>query len=135
MDEAHASRCEVVQGIYIDEDNSKEWNSGDDPLRLRWMTYLVVLADAAEGVRDTIGFGYCLASSSGGTKRNHSVCPFEALYGRKYRSLVLWVEIGGSSLIGPELVQETTNKVVVIKEKLQAARDCQKSYAEQWDVR
>ncbi|GJW76998.1 hypothetical protein Tco_0138680 [Tanacetum coccineum] len=34
--------------------------------------------------------------------------PFEALYGRKCRSPVLWAEIGESSLIGPELVQETT---------------------------
>ncbi|GJS24841.1 reverse transcriptase domain-containing protein [Tanacetum coccineum] len=34
------------------------------------------------------------------------------------------------SLIGPELVQETTDKVVVIKERLQAARDRQKSYAD-----
>ncbi|GJU06778.1 hypothetical protein Tco_1123208 [Tanacetum coccineum] len=49
--------------------------------------------------------------------------PFEALYGRKYRSPVLWAEIRGSSLIGPDLVQETTDKVVVIREKLQAARD------------
>ncbi|GJU00491.1 reverse transcriptase domain-containing protein [Tanacetum coccineum] len=53
---------------------------------------------------------------------------FEALYGRKCRSPVLWAEIGEGSLIGPELVQETTNKVVVIKERLQAARDRQKSY-------
>ncbi|GKF71638.1 hypothetical protein Tco_0207752 [Tanacetum coccineum] len=35
-----------------------------------------------------------------------------------------------SSLVGPELVHETTDKVVVIKEKLKAARDRQKSYAE-----
>ncbi|GKD47950.1 putative reverse transcriptase domain-containing protein, partial [Tanacetum coccineum] len=54
--------------------------------------------------------------------------PFEALYGRKCRSPVLWVEIGESMLIGPELVQETTDKVVLIKEKLKAARDRQKSY-------
>ncbi|GJU20650.1 putative reverse transcriptase domain-containing protein [Tanacetum coccineum] len=56
--------------------------------------------------------------------------PFEALYGRKYRSPVLWAEIGESSLIGPEFVQETTDKVVLIKEKLKAARDRQKSYAD-----
>ncbi|GKB86352.1 putative reverse transcriptase domain-containing protein [Tanacetum coccineum] len=56
--------------------------------------------------------------------------PFEALYGRKCRSPVLWAEIGECSLIGPELVQETTDKVVVIKEKLKAARDHQKSYAD-----
>nr|GEW66177.1 putative reverse transcriptase domain-containing protein [Tanacetum cinerariifolium] len=46
--------------------------------------------------------------------------PFEALYGRKCRSPVLWAEIGESSLIGPELIQETTDKVVLIKEKLKA---------------
>ncbi|GJW39314.1 putative reverse transcriptase domain-containing protein [Tanacetum coccineum] len=56
--------------------------------------------------------------------------PFEALYGRKCRSPVLWAEIGESSLIGPELVQETTDKVVLIKEKLKAARERQKSYAD-----
>ncbi|GJZ65991.1 putative reverse transcriptase domain-containing protein [Tanacetum coccineum] len=56
--------------------------------------------------------------------------PFEALYGRKCRSPVLWAEIGEGSLIGPELVQETTDKVVAIKERLQAVRDRQKSYAD-----
>ncbi|GJW66759.1 putative reverse transcriptase domain-containing protein [Tanacetum coccineum] len=55
--------------------------------------------------------------------------PFEALYGRKCRSPVLWAEIGDSGLIGPELVQETTDKVVVIRDRLKAARDRQKSYA------
>ncbi|GJS25583.1 putative nucleotidyltransferase, ribonuclease H [Tanacetum coccineum] len=46
------------------------------------------------------------------------------------RSPVLWAEIGEGSLIGPELVLETTDKVVLIKEKLKAARDRQKSYAD-----
>nr|GEV05890.1 hypothetical protein [Tanacetum cinerariifolium] len=56
--------------------------------------------------------------------------PFEALYGRKCRSLVLWDEIGDSRLIRLELMQETTNKVVVIRDRLKAARDRQKSYAD-----
>ncbi|GJS55047.1 reverse transcriptase domain-containing protein [Tanacetum coccineum] len=56
--------------------------------------------------------------------------PFEALYGRKCRSPILWAEIGDSRLIGPELVQETTDKVVVIKDRLKGARDRQKSYAD-----
>nr|GEV50782.1 putative reverse transcriptase domain-containing protein [Tanacetum cinerariifolium] len=47
----------------------------------------------------------------------------------KCRSPVLWAEIREGRLIGPELVIETTNKVVLIKEKLKAARDSQKSYA------
>ncbi|GJU44903.1 putative reverse transcriptase domain-containing protein [Tanacetum coccineum] len=84
--------------------------------------------DAAERVRDAIGFEYCLTSSSGWT--NIRCTPFEALYGRKYRSPILWAESGKSSLIGPELVQETTDKVVLIKEKLKAARDRQKRCAD-----
>nr|GEV19416.1 hypothetical protein [Tanacetum cinerariifolium] len=37
--------------------------------------------------------------------------PFEALYGRKFRSPVMWAEIGEGLLIGPDLVQETTEKI------------------------
>nr|GEW63556.1 putative reverse transcriptase domain-containing protein [Tanacetum cinerariifolium] len=85
---------------------NKEWNSGDDQLRLGWMMYLMVLADAAESVRDAIGFECCLASSSEWTKDKES------------------------SLTGLELVQETTDKVVLVKEKPKAARDRQKSYVD-----
>ncbi|GJQ93445.1 putative reverse transcriptase domain-containing protein [Tanacetum coccineum] len=56
--------------------------------------------------------------------------PFKALYGRKCRSPVLWAEIGESRLIRPELVQEMTDKVVLIKEKLKVGRDHQKSHAD-----
>ncbi|GJT00443.1 putative reverse transcriptase domain-containing protein [Tanacetum coccineum] len=56
--------------------------------------------------------------------------PFEALYGRKCRSPVIWTEVGESQLIGPELVQETTEKIFQIKERLKTARSRQKSYAD-----
>nr|GFA77982.1 reverse transcriptase domain-containing protein [Tanacetum cinerariifolium] len=56
--------------------------------------------------------------------------PFEALYGRKCRSLVMWAEVGESQLTGPEIVQETTEKIIQIKERLKTARDRQKSYAD-----
>ncbi|GKA78568.1 putative reverse transcriptase domain-containing protein [Tanacetum coccineum] len=56
--------------------------------------------------------------------------PFEALYGRKCRSSILWAEVGEGQLIGPELVQETTEKISQIKDRLKAARDRQKSYAD-----
>ncbi|GKF41894.1 putative reverse transcriptase domain-containing protein, partial [Tanacetum coccineum] len=55
---------------------------------------------------------------------------FEALYGRKCRSLIMWAEVGEGQLIGPELVQETTKKISQIKDRLKAARDRQKSYAD-----
>ncbi|GJT61761.1 putative reverse transcriptase domain-containing protein [Tanacetum coccineum] len=54
--------------------------------------------------------------------------PFEALYGRKCRSPVIWTEVGESQLIGPEIVQETTEKIFQIKERLKTARSRQKSY-------
>ncbi|GJW80080.1 putative reverse transcriptase domain-containing protein [Tanacetum coccineum] len=56
--------------------------------------------------------------------------PFEALYGRKCRSPVIWTEVGESQLIGPEIVQEMTEKIVQIKERLKTARSRQKSYAD-----
>ncbi|GJS04179.1 putative reverse transcriptase domain-containing protein [Tanacetum coccineum] len=56
--------------------------------------------------------------------------PFEALYGRKCRSPVCWAEVGDAQLTGPELIHETTKKIVQIKSRIQAARDCQKSYAD-----
>ncbi|GJV43125.1 FAR1-related sequence 5-like protein, partial [Tanacetum coccineum] len=52
------------------------------------------------------------------------------LYGRKCRSLILWAEVGKGQLIGPELVQETTEKISQINDRLKAARDRQKSYAD-----
>ncbi|GJS17598.1 putative reverse transcriptase domain-containing protein [Tanacetum coccineum] len=56
--------------------------------------------------------------------------PFEALYGRKCRSPVCWAEVGEVQLTGSEIVQETTEKIIQIKQRIQAARDRQKSYAD-----
>ncbi|GJU90396.1 putative reverse transcriptase domain-containing protein [Tanacetum coccineum] len=56
--------------------------------------------------------------------------PFEALYGRKCQTPIAWAEVGESQLIRPEIVQETTDKIVQIKERLKTARDRQKSYAD-----
>ncbi|GKF88608.1 putative reverse transcriptase domain-containing protein [Tanacetum coccineum] len=58
------------------------------------------------------------------------VAPFEALYGRKCRSPVCWAEVGQLQLTGPEIVQETVEKIIQIKQRMQAARDRQKSYAD-----
>ncbi|GJR83299.1 putative reverse transcriptase domain-containing protein [Tanacetum coccineum] len=38
--------------------------------------------------------------------------PYEALYGHKCRSTVSWSEVGDSQLIGPELIRDTTEKIV-----------------------
>ncbi|GJX75699.1 putative reverse transcriptase domain-containing protein [Tanacetum coccineum] len=53
--------------------------------------------------------------------------PFEALYGQKCRSHVCWAEVGDVQLTGPEIIHETTEKIVQIRQRLQAARDQQRS--------
>nr|GEY50980.1 putative reverse transcriptase domain-containing protein [Tanacetum cinerariifolium] len=56
--------------------------------------------------------------------------PFEALYGRKCRTSIAWAEVGEGKLLGPEIVKETIDRIVQIKERLKVARDRQKSYAD-----
>nr|GFA70874.1 putative reverse transcriptase domain-containing protein [Tanacetum cinerariifolium] len=55
--------------------------------------------------------------------------PFEALYGRKCRSLNCWTKVREAQIFGPELIQKTTEQIIQIKQRMQAARDRQKSYA------
>ncbi|CAN0841373.1 Transposon Ty3-G Gag-Pol polyprotein [Linum grandiflorum] len=57
--------------------------------------------------------------------------PYEALYGRKCRTPLCWDEEGERQITGPELVQETADKVKIIRERLRVAQDRQKQYADQ----
>nr|GEV99964.1 hypothetical protein [Tanacetum cinerariifolium] len=56
--------------------------------------------------------------------------PFEALYGWKCRSPICWSEVEDIQLTGPELIRETNEKIVQIKNRLLTARSRQKSYAD-----
>ncbi|KAJ9544986.1 hypothetical protein OSB04_024693 [Centaurea solstitialis] len=56
--------------------------------------------------------------------------PYEALFGRKSRSPLNWLEVGENRLFRPDEVQETTDKIKMVQEKLKVARDRQKSYAD-----
>ncbi|GJY27533.1 putative reverse transcriptase domain-containing protein [Tanacetum coccineum] len=46
------------------------------------------------------------------------------------RSPICWAEVGDAQLTGLEIVHETTEKIIRIKKRIQAARDRQKSYAD-----
>ena len=59
------------------------------------------------------------------------MAPYKALYRRPCRSPLCWTELGESHLLGPEIVQDTTEKIQLIKEKLKIAQDRQKNYADQ----
>ncbi|GKE82748.1 putative reverse transcriptase domain-containing protein, partial [Tanacetum coccineum] len=58
------------------------------------------------------------------------VAPFEALYGLKCRSPICWAQVGNSHLTGPEIIHETTEKIIQINSHIQATRDRQKNYAD-----
>ena len=57
--------------------------------------------------------------------------PFEALYGRKCTSPLHWDEVGERVLLGPDLVQHAVDKIQLVKQRMKAAQDRYKSYADQ----
>ncbi|PRQ43373.1 putative nucleotidyltransferase, Ribonuclease H [Rosa chinensis] len=58
------------------------------------------------------------------------MAPYEALYGKQCRTPLCWDEVGERQLIGPEIIEITTDKVKVIRERLKMAQSRQKSYTD-----
>ncbi|XP_040951596.1 uncharacterized protein [Gossypium hirsutum] len=58
------------------------------------------------------------------------MAPYEALYSRKCCTTLCWIELGERRVLGSELVSETESKVCLIRDKLKAASNTQKSYAD-----
>ncbi|XP_071739417.1 uncharacterized protein [Rutidosis leptorrhynchoides] len=56
--------------------------------------------------------------------------PYEMLYGRKCRTPSCWLEAGEKQFAGLEIVHQTAEKVAIAREKLKAARDREKMYAD-----
>ena len=56
--------------------------------------------------------------------------PYEALYGRPSRSPICWTEVGESSINGPDLIRDTSEKVGMIRQRILMAQSRQKSYAD-----
>ena len=60
---------------------------------------------------------------------NIGMAPYEALYGRRFRTPMCWTEMNEHKIIGPELVKDKEEKVQIIQQRLKAACDRQRSYA------
>ena len=58
------------------------------------------------------------------------MAPYEALYGRPCRSPLCWTEVGESSITGPDMIRDTSEKVSLIRQRLLTAQSRQKSYAD-----
>ncbi|XP_058783826.1 uncharacterized protein LOC131658563 [Vicia villosa] len=56
------------------------------------------------------------------------MAPFKVLYGRRCRTPVCWYESGESIILGLEIVQQTTEKIKMIREKMKVSRSRKKSY-------
>ena len=56
-----------------------------------------------------------------------SMAPYKALYGRKYRTPIYWDQVGERKLNDVELIEVTSKKICIIRERLKTAQDQQKS--------
>ena len=56
--------------------------------------------------------------------------PFEALYGRPCRTPICWTETGDNALLTSDLVDETTEKIRLVTQRLETAQNRQVSYAD-----
>ncbi|KAK6147797.1 hypothetical protein DH2020_018709 [Rehmannia glutinosa] len=58
------------------------------------------------------------------------MAPYEALYGRKCRSPAHWDEVGERKIFGPKIIEKTVGVIAKIRDRINAAQDRQKSYAD-----
>ena len=58
------------------------------------------------------------------------MAPFEALYGRKCRTLLFWNQIGETQVFGPDVLRNAEEQVRMIRDNLRVAQSRQKSYAD-----
>ena len=58
------------------------------------------------------------------------MAPFEALYGRRCKTPLMWDEVGDRQLFGPDLIKESEEKVKLIRDRLKVAQSRRKSYAD-----
>ena len=58
------------------------------------------------------------------------MAPYEALYGRRYRSPVGWFEVGETALIGTDLVLYAMEKVQLVRHRLKTTQNRLKFYAD-----
>ncbi|GJZ09670.1 hypothetical protein Tco_0543953 [Tanacetum coccineum] len=123
----------IIYGIEVLKGNKKvtkvieveNWRVDNSRL-LRWFVSLFEWNSSDLSTKSSIQIEFSYNNSY---HTSIKAAPFEALDGRKYRSPVCWAEVGDAQLTGPEIVHETTEKIIQIKSRIQAARDRQKSYA------
>ena len=55
------------------------------------------------------------------------MAPYEDFYGRRDRPPICWTEVGERALLVPDFVQDTSEKIKIIRQRLKTAQDRQKN--------
>ena len=58
------------------------------------------------------------------------MAPFEALYGRRCRTPLMWDEVGDRQLLGSNVIKDSEENVKLLRDRLKVAQSRQKSYAD-----
>ncbi|GKB03501.1 putative reverse transcriptase domain-containing protein [Tanacetum coccineum] len=122
------SRHGVPVSIIFDQDSkftSHFWQSLNKALEDMLRAYVIDFGKGWDRHLPLVEFSY---NNSYHTSIKDA--PFEALYRRKCRSSICWAKVGDAQITGPEIVHETTEKIIQIKKRIQATQDRQKSYAD-----
>ena len=77
------------------------------------------------GERHIVEFAY-----NNSYQESIEMAPYEALYGRPCRSPICWTKVEESSITGPDLIRDTSEKVSLIRQHLLTAQSRQKRYVD-----
>ncbi|GJW97272.1 putative reverse transcriptase domain-containing protein [Tanacetum coccineum] len=145
MHESHKSKYYIHPGsdkMYQDMKKLYWWPNMKADIATYWdnitMDFVMKLPKSSQGYEGNRPHGKTGKNVPKGVEFSYNnsyhasikAAPFEALYDQKGRSPVCWAEVGEVQLTSPEIVQETTEKIIQTKQRTQAARDRQKSYAD-----
>ncbi|KAL6223522.1 hypothetical protein ACLB2K_006907 [Fragaria x ananassa] len=105
---------------------------------LRWQTIFALLGEVAPFFFQLLATADALVEEAGPyvVQLPATVCafigmaPFEELYGCQCRTPLCWNEVGEKEFCGPEIIQDTNEKIKVIRDRLKAAQNRQKSYTD-----
>src|SRR6187399_2340455 len=75
-------------------------------------------------------FPYAEFSYNNSYQTSLQMAPFEALYGRRCRTPLMWDEVGDRQLFRPDLIKESKENVKLIRDRLKVAQSRKKSYAD-----
>ncbi|GKA10129.1 putative reverse transcriptase domain-containing protein [Tanacetum coccineum] len=129
----YVSRCLTCAKVKAEHQRPHQELFKNTPKKPEWkwttslMDFVTISLKTSQA---TTHLGDCWTDSLSLYHASNKAAPFKVLYGRKCHSPVCWTKVGEAQILGPELIQETTEKIIQIKQRMQAARDRQKSYAD-----